>query len=231
MARTRTVEQMLARAAVLSGTVDSEHVSAAERLDLLNQAVTSLWDRLTTVAPTRYMTTTTITGVAGQREYSLPATFMALVGVSYVQGDDIVPLRPFSYHERGVGLLETPPSPYPGQFVRFDVLYQGQTGTATRLVFDDDPMGTYRVDYVPAAPTFTLTTDAFDGINGWEDEAVYTVAIELAIAEQSDTSDLRANREDIRQRIAKLAPRRVVGQSKQVASTWSRFGDHRYHRR
>lgn len=227
MARTRTVAQMLARAAVLSGTVDSTHVNAAERLDLLNQAIASLWDRLTTVAPTRYMTPTTITAVAGQREYTLPADFMALVGVSYVQGDDVVPLKPFSYNERGVGLLEHPTGPYPGQFVRFDVLYQGATGTATRLVFDDDPTGTYRADYVPTAPTLVLTTDLFDGINGWEDEAVYSVAIELAIAEQSDTSDLRANREEIRQRIAKLAPRRVIGHPKQVASTWSRFGSER----
>jgi 2-hydroxychromene-2-carboxylate isomerase len=229
MARTRTVAQMLARAAVLSGTVDSTHVNATERLDLLNQAITSLWDRLTTVSPTRYMTPTTITAVAGQREYTLPTNFMALVGVSYIQGNDVVPLAPFSYHERGTGLHATQRGPYPGQFVRFDVLYQGATGTATRLVFDDDPTGTYRADYVTVAPTLVLTTDTFDGINGWEDEAVYTVAIDLALAEQSDTSELRAEREDIRQRIAKLAPRRVIGQPKQVASVWSRYGD-RYRR-
>jgi hypothetical protein len=218
---------MLARAAVLSGTTDSEHVDAAERLDLLNQAIASLWDRLTTVAPTRYMTTTTIVAVPGQREYALPNDVMAIVGVSYTYGSDVVPLKPFSYNERGSSSLTYPRGPHPGQHVRFDVHGQGVAGADTRLVFDDDPAGTYAVDYVPAAPELTAAGpgDTFDGINGWEDEAVYSVAIELALAEQADTSDLRANREEIRTRIAKLAPRRVVGQVKQVASVWSRFGD------
>lgn len=231
MARTRTAGEMLAQARVLSNTQDSTHVSAAEGLDLVSQACASLWDRLTTVNPMRFARRSTLTTTAGTREYDFAAAsfsptasdMMAVVGVSYIDGDDMIPLEPFSFSERGdaAGWEGTD-----GASVRWDVWYQHVEGDAARLVFDRDPAvgALYYVHYVRSIPMFALEEDIFDGINGWEDEAIYTVAIQLATAEESDETAalLRVERQEIRDRIGKLAPRRVIGRSKQVASVWTR---------
>lgn len=231
MARTRTRQQMRTRARVLADAVDSTNTSDTEANDMLDAAIADLWGLLVQQDPTRHMITTTLTTTANTLSYLFSdvvpfdpnaTDFMAIVGVDYVQGLERIPIHPFGFHERGVSRT-TAAGLYPGASVRYDVRGQGGTGANAEIVFDRNPAGhTYEVHYVPAAPLLTSDVQAFDGVNGWEHMAELTVAIEIAMREQMDTSDLRAERERVRQQILALGAKRTLARSGQVASVWVR---------
>ena len=87
-------------------------------------------------------------------------------------------------------------------------------------------MNAYRPIVVPQtivafAPTETPLTDAdpiYPGINGWEEHVVLSVAIRLLAKEESDTSDLRAERDRIEARILMARGKRDVGRPERVTN-------------
>lgn len=231
MARTRTRAEMLAQARALSDQANSTNTDSTEVVVWLNQAITGLWDRLVRADAMRHARVCEMTTTSAVREYDFTDAavftptaddFMSLVGVSYLQGpvSKEVPLEPFSIHERGFMDYDNQ-GPWPGAYARWSVRYQGQDGSDARLVFDRDPEPgpKYRLYYVRAAPELASDISVFDGINGWEDEAVYTVAILLMQREESDPSVLIQEREVIRQRIQAGAAKRKR-RSSQVASVF-----------
>lgn len=233
MARTRTRQEMRDQARVLADAVDSTNTSDSEANTLLNQEIASLWDMLVDAQPTRYSVTTTLTTTSGTLSYDFAdgaafsptaADFMAILGVDYIQGTTRKSLDRFDFNDRDTLSRELPFDSYPGSRVRYDVRGQGVDGTDTRLVFDRSPISgpVYEVHYVQAAPELASDVATFDGINGWEDFPVYGLAILMMQREESDPSVLMAKRMEIRERILKLASKRDVGRSSQVASVWSR---------
>lgn len=241
MARTRTRAEMVAQALALADAGDSENTDATGRVTFLNQAIAGLWGQLVSADPSRYARRSVLTVASNTLEYDFadaaafspaPTDMMSVLGASYVRSSPYreVPLDRFAFAERGVWDERDLAIPNPGQIVRWDVRYQGQDGSDARFVFDRQPEvgATYWVYTIRSAPELEGDGEVFDGINGWEDEAVYTTAILLLQAEESDTSALMMERETIRARIKGLAPKRVAGRSKVVASVWWPGSTHRY---
>lgn len=218
MARTRTLQAMRDQARALADMTNTNFVTNAEANVLLNQAIAELWSMLTVADPQRYMLETSITTIAGTREYALPDDFMALVGVDWVSGNERYPLEPFSLNDRAVG-------PYAGLTMldhhtpgcRYDVRYSGLDGSGVRLVFDrDPPAGTVEVLYVQAPQLLEADDDVFDGIGGWEDWCVLDAAIKMLAKEESDPSIYVAQQARLEQRIKALAGKRDIGRARQV---------------
>jgi len=225
---------MREQAYALADASDSENTPVADANVWLDQAIAELWDLLVTTDPQRYMVTTTLTAVDGERRYSfddasvfspVASDFMALVGVDFVRESERSPLEPFSFHDRGtLDYHQSLPLVRRGTDVRYMVQGQGVDGAQTRLVFDVLPAAgpNYEVHYVQAAPELVDDTATFDGVNGWEDWAIYDVAILIANREETRTDVLERKRAAIQKRIEGMAPRRDVGRSGQVATVWSR---------
>lgn len=211
---------MRTEARALADQVDSLFVTDAQANVWINQAIAELWSMLTVADPQRYMLITTITMVAGQREYTLPTDFMALVGVDWVVSNtERYPLEPFSLNDRYVGpsggLAWVDTGPYPA--ARYDVRYSGITGAGVRLVFDrDPPVGTVQVLYVQAPQLLTLDASTFDGVAGWEEWAILECAIRMMAKEESDPSVYMAQQQRIEARIKSLAGKRDIGRARQI---------------
>lgn len=243
MARTRTRATMIAQARALADQDDSDNTDAADAIVWLNQALAELWDLLVKADPRRHARRSDLTVASGVREYDFADAgafsptvedLMSVLGVSYVYRAPLqeIPLDPFAFGERGVDESELDQyTPYPGAGVRWDIRYQGQTGEDARLIFSRDPEvnALYYVYVVRSCPELDSDLDVFDGVNGWEDFAVYTTAILMLQREESDASVLMAERARIELRIAALAPKRIAGRSKVIATAWSPDGSHHHH--
>lgn len=79
--------------------------------------------------------------------------------------------------------------------------------------YDDPATGTADAD-----DPLTDADPIYPGINGWEEHVVLSVAIRLLAKEESDTSDLRAERDRIEARILAARGKRDVGRPERVTN-------------
>jgi hypothetical protein len=178
MARTVTVAQMLSDLEERCDIQNDLQFTQAEKIRLLSQAHTSLWDRLVTASPPDYfLNDTTFATTAGTVAYALPADFYKLRRVQVTESAgrrrSLIPMQP----DDRVMLL--PP----------------EAGTSVVL------------EYIPTAPVLASTSDSIDGINGWEEMVVLTAAIKVFRKKGLDVSPLAAELQDARQRVDEMAYR------------------------
>ncbi len=89
------------------------------------------------------------------------------------------------------------------------------------------PQGVYsmKLAYVPCAPVWTLGSESFDGINGWEEHVVQTAAIFIKAKKADDTGPYRARKREIEERMKTHANRnadeapRIV--RRKAAASWA----------
>lgn len=208
---------------------------------LLNEAAYELYDLLIESRGELYYTTEhAFNTVAGQRRYTLPSAFYRLVGVtlsqnagSGVRGSGVNPPYPAEWRE----LRRMNPAEWayqdslPGQYhnLKYTLTGTGNAGTSTQkaeIALYPLPAGVYcvQLQYIPVldlSPDGITTEPVYDGINGWEDYIVYSVASVVANM-QEESNDLWMNKKaEIKQRIQKLAFTRDRSQPVQVADRWS----------
>ncbi len=207
MARSVTLQTIADRARLYADQRQSNgFINEAEMLMLLNDSYCELYDSLVAAYANYYSDSTTITLVAGQTEYDLPADFYKIIGVDFqISANNFVTLMPFPEAERNIN---------------------GYTTTAF-------PAGDIRLRYVPAPTTFTALTQTVDGVSGWDRLLSLAVAIDIMDAEESDTRALTRKYEQTLQRIMTMAPDRDTGMPAVVGdiyktSLWNPYGSLRY---
>lgn len=199
MARTATLTTLISdtrRAADMEG---STFVSDAEITRYLNQSATELYDLLVEKAQDFYVTSGTVSVVAGTSSYALPAAFYKILSVEVpLGGENPYILSPFAWSDRYKYSDEG--------WGRGPVAYQVRGGN---IHFVPEPEGSYTVTvwYIPAFTDLSAGGDTLDGVNGWEEYVTTDAAIKCLRKEESDVSLLMAQKELLRERVLKMAHR------------------------
>lgn len=234
MASTKTLANLRSRTRDLADMVTStpaDHFVQDAELDrAINASLKALYNKLIIArGDDYYVVIDSQATVAGQENYPLPSDFYQLVGIhasSDATGSDITDLPRFEHHERA-------------ELVRFQAGGGGSHPTHWRYRLKPSDVelrpaptfagGVLQLHYIPAFVELVNSGDTFDGVNGWEEWACYTAAIDLLNREESDPSQLMAARALIDAQIDALAGQRDAANAPRVVDTrgdgWDRRRD------
>lgn len=194
-------------------------VSVTELDSMIDAAMRDLYDLLVRSRGHEYYaktaTLTTATTVNGQYGYDLPADFYQGLAVRALRDGLWRELGPYNPAE--VAALRNNAAIGGSYEVRYR--YGGSYAT------DGDPVHrerlllaptqtialTVEVDYIPTYLT-TTSSVGYNGVQGWEDYAVYSVVAHMLAKEESDPSYWLAQKGATEQRIRELASSRDAGQ-------------------
>jgi len=206
MARLVTVQQIIDRARIHADQRGSGFIRDSECLSLMNEVYPELYDELVGSYENYFMTTAEVTLTPGTSFYNVPADFYKLIGLDFkVNNDTYVTLYNFNEIERN------------NSFASSSAI----------------PSGVVRVRYIPAPVIFTSVTDTFDGVAGWDRLLSLLLAIDMADAEETDSTPLYRKYQRTLKRITDMAAPRDVGMPSRVSdvynrNAWSYYASIRY---
>lgn len=198
-------------------TTPADHfISDAELDRCINSALRRLYDKLIlTRGDSYYADTDSQNTVASTATYALPADFYQLLGVMLYDGSRAVDLGRFEHHDRAT--LLTAETAGAGSAMG-NIRYRLQGGSI-ELRPKPEAVWLLTLQYIPAFSDLVNPADTFDGVNGWEEWACYTAAIDLLNREESDPSGLLAARAVIDQQIDQLAGQRDAANAPRISDT------------
>ncbi len=190
-ARTFTIDQIIAKAEKETDTENDTHLSSAEKFDMANTAIAETWDAIIDAGlGEKYVKSKSFPTVAGTLEYSLFST---------ASDGDFYRIHQL-YVDEGSGMLRPLPALNPAEIQSFR---PPQSAVTMKLY------------YIPYSPILT-TGQTFDGINGWEDHAVLTMAMMIKRKKEDSVQQYRMRKAELEARMRKMGqvdfaePRRVV---------------------
>lgn len=218
MARTATLTVLIADTRKAADMEGSTFVSDSEITRYLNQSATELYDLLVEKSADYYVTSGTVSVVAGTSTYALPASFYKLLSAEVPLGGEMsYIMQPFAWaHRHLYGEAGWGCGP---------VAYQLRGGNIT-FVPEPDAAYTVTVWYIPAFTDLSAGSDTLDGVNGWEEYVTLDAAIKCLRKEESDVSLLMAQKEMLRERIIRNAhrdqgePHRIIDVTGRNARAW-----------
>jgi hypothetical protein len=181
--------------------------SARELYDLIIEAYGSDY----------YYSSSSLNTVADSPTVDLPADFYKLLGVDATIGGITEPitLANFNWNERNRYLTAAGWS-----WWNVRPRYRLRAG---KLWFLPTPNAVYpiTIHYVPRMTDIDDSTNAFDGINGWDEFIELKSAIKCLNKEESDTGSLMAELDDCTKRIKSSAPVRDIDQAFRVKDVYA----------
>lgn len=215
MAATATLAQMIAsvrrRANIQSQT---GFIDDTELTEELNYALSELYDLLVGVGGQPfYRSSVTANTVANQANYTLPADFYKMQSLDVDFGGGIVrSCKPFMEEERNIFRY-----PLTGWIYQLPIYYRMQG--ATTLTFIPSPTGVfpYTINYYPTFAKLVNAGDTFDGVNGWEEYAVWVVTAYCKAKGDEDPGFAMGRAAQLKDRIQAMAGTRDVNHNEIVA--------------
>ena len=194
-------------------------VTDAELTNAVNRHLKQLYNLLIIARGDEYYAATTAFAIGGSSA-NLPLlvpAFMALLSLSATDGRRVVWVPKFNLKQWA------------------ELVYQQNTSTAELDDYRYRLMGnsleirpgvvnvshSFTLHYLPAFVPLVLDGDVFDGVNGWEDWAIYGAAIDMLNKEESleQANSLMAQRAQLEGQITKLAGARDAGMPEVVGDT------------
>ena len=215
MAAPQTLDDMRTRVRELANMetqAASGFVTDDELRRRLNEALKGLYDMLIDAwGQEYYVRDTTITLVSGQNDYNLPADFYKGASVTASNNGYHYQLRTWEMQE--LASMQTLSAHTSGAIYQLRYRFKGRD-----ISIYPTPTQAFSVKvwYIPAMTELVLGTDTFDGVNGWEQWAVLTAAIDVLNKEESDTSALMVERSMVEARIRKLAGSQDAGRAARI---------------
>lgn len=214
MARSRTLADMRSDVRLRADLVGNLFVTNSEIDEYINQSLAELYDRLVGARGMEYYAAEqVITTVGGTERYALPATHYETLYVELEYNGSRYRLGSYSLHERAQLL---------------DTAFTGQTGVprAFRVIAGDlsllpVPGSTYTVRhmYAPACARLVNDGDTFDGVNGWEEYAIWRAVAYVRGKEDLDVSIAVAYVDRLGKRIDELAAFRAQQTTERITDT------------
>ncbi len=194
MARTRTLAQLREE---VRQRVDVENATTwlpnAELTRYINQSIARLHRLIAREHEELLVDSQTVVTVPGVELYTLLAGYHKIVGSPEVDlgGPGPVPMRRWTWAERTSYL-------YTGGWTSDQPVAYRILG-ADQLSFLPVPNAahTITIHYIPPPTDLAADGDTYDGRAGWEEWIVVDAAIKVAIKEESDTTELRAERDEL----------------------------------
>lgn len=215
MARTLDLSQLISQVrARTDQEINSAVDDALHLTPWINNGIADCFEQLTKANPDWYLLTDTVSTTTGTLEYALPADFMLMRGVEYLNNQLTIELSEFAWGERNRAFA-LPPSFH---HVRYRVMRNGIAGDGVRIAFRPDP-GTreYTIHYVPNPPRLSDGADLFDGIAGFEEYVIEFACILVRNKMEEDPAPHERLLAFQRERIQGLAHQRDVSGSSHVA--------------
>lgn len=214
-----TLAAITAAAQARADMVNSSFLSAAEWTNNVNSSYAELYDLLVQkfgndyyVSTSSSIVTTGLTDV-----FALPTDFYKLLGVDLLisgsgASGNYLTLHPFSFSERNRYSLQNRQAALGRTNLRYRL-------NGANLWFSPLPASgqTIRLWYVPRLTILVSSSDAVDGVSGWEEYIVIDAAIKAMQKEESDVSILMAQKQAMVRRINEAAENRDAGQPATVA--------------
>ncbi len=210
MARTFTVTEIESRARNRSDTVNDPFFSSAELIEYIDTGYCKLYDLLVSRFQNYFLTSSAITTVAGQSDYTLPADFYKLQGLDQLDGTQTYTLLPFNFNERNQQNAQTVPL-YPTPLFRYVL----KSSVLTLLPTPSDTK-TLTLWYTPAPVKITAGNQTIDGIAGWEEYVVNDVCVQIRKKQDLDASGFEGERALAEKRILEMGQERDAGFPKKV---------------
>jgi hypothetical protein len=179
-------------------------ISDAEITEYLNYCLSDLYDQLVQAGGQPwYRNSYTFTSVNNTSAYSLPTDFYRLVSVDIALGGGLViSARPYMEAERNRFRWY-----YQGWFAGRPVFYRL---LGNQINFIPTPSGSYSItlNYYPTFAKLVSGSDTFDGVNGWEELAVWKAAAYCKAKGDEDPGYCEAQAAKLQERIDALAAQR-----------------------
>jgi hypothetical protein len=197
----------------------------AEITEYLNAGLAALYDMLVQAgAQPWYRNSYTITTTGNTTAYDLPADFYEMQSVDVQLGNGGIPTisaRPYMEFERNRYKY------YPGWLYGTPVYYRLQGST---INFIPAPGSTYNVtlNYYPVFPKLASGSDSFDGVNGWEEYAIWKATADCKAKLEEDPSYALGAMAKLEQKIQSMSEQRDTGAAERMTETdadgWPYFG-------
>lgn len=204
-------------------------ISDSEITGYLNYCLAELYERLCMAGGQEFFRKTASQTTNNTDDtYPLPGDFFRLTSVDAVFATNIyITCQPFMEEERNRYRW------YPGWQYNRPVYYR-MLGNKIRFI--PTPSGTFTVNinYYPIYKKLKGTYDAstgaitegsasFDGVNGWEEEAIWRAVVYCKQKGEEDASFAQARVEEIAQRIAAMAATRDATGPERVHDVWTNY--------
>lgn len=193
---------LLARLRQMTDTVNDTHLTDAWLYQVLTSAVSNTWDAILAAGSVgEFVKKQNFSSVAGQKEYLLTGTGKIITDDDFYKIETV-------YVDEGSGQLRP--------INRINPMEEQAYRAPNTVV----PMVLY---YVPCAPVWTLGTESFDGINGWEEHTLAVAAMVIMGKKQDDQAPFVKLKRDMEARISTMAnksqgePARVVRKRRQAS--------------
>ena len=199
MAFTITVADMIINARQRANMENTNFVTDAEVVNYIDRAWRELYDLITTEGSSNmyFLSQATLNITSGTDSYALPTDFYKLKGIDLpIDTNAPITLMPFNFNERNRGknsffnINATRIYRYmlAGNYVKFIPI--PQTTVAANLW------------YVPVPPKLVAgapgagEANSIDSVNGWDEYITTDAAIQMLAKEESDTTNLRADKQE-----------------------------------
>jgi len=218
-----TLAQLRENSRNLADMKENNYVTDSELNTYINFAIADLHDILVGAYGSDYfLNSTTATTVNGTAAYALPADFYKLRAVDIkLDTSSWTAVKPFNFNERNrfddfgswtiTGVSN----------IRYRIM-----GSNIRFTPVPDSAKEYRLWYIPVATKLSSDSDTLDDINQYSDFIVLTAAMKMLNKEESDVSNLAAERARIIERITAMAQNRDAGESESISDIYAENNDY-----
>lgn len=214
MAATQTLDNMILsvrrRANIESQT---GFISDAEITEYLNYTLSDLYDRLVQAGGQPWFRSSySLTTVNGTDTYTLPSDFYRMMSVDVnIGGNLVVCARPFMEFERNRFKWF-----YQGWFSSRPIYYRLQGLTNIKFVPAPSAAFAVTLNYYPTFTKLVNAGDTFDGVNGWEEWAVWRTAAYCKAKGDEDPGYCESMAAELAQRIDAAAQSRDTDNPERV---------------
>jgi len=204
---TYTEADLRTRARRRADMENSTFVTDSEIQDYLNSSMSELHDMMVKSYEDYFVSEQTYTAPLATGGENLPDDFYKALGVDYDSGGITSTLKAYSFTERNI---------YNTPYAVIDRLAEPMykiEGTKIKLIPGNSQSGTITLYYVPQATQFSVTvTEVENVIPGYEEYIVVAAAIRMLMKEESDTSALELEKQQLGRRIIRaISPRDASG--------------------
>jgi len=204
---TYTEADLRTRARRRADMENSTFVTDSEIQDYLNSSMSELHDMMVKSYEDYFVSEQTYTAPLATGGANLPDDFYKALGVDYDSGGITSTLKAYSFTERNI---------YNTPYAVIDRLAEPMykiEGTKIKLIPGNSQSGTITLYYVPQATQFSGTvTEVENVIPGYEEYIVVATAIRMLMKEESDTTALELEKQQLGRRIIRaISPRDASG--------------------
>ena len=159
----------------------SQFVTDSEINGLMEEAYATMYNKLVNTNENYFITSTTISLVAGTANYDLPTDFFKLKGIDISRNGFLYPMNLVPWDHRNKYQVTTSYQSTP-----IDYMFYGN-----QIRFLPIPNAGFSVTayYIPAPPVYVSDSTLIDGVAGFEKYIIYSVASIIRAKEEKSTQD------------------------------------------